>query len=466
MKRFLAAMMVLLLVVCFCTTALAADTTGKITVGTPVKGQTYTIYRLAELESFSGSSYSYKPTEQWAAFFTDRSEFTITDDGYLILADGVSLTAAQTEQLAKDARAYALGTGADAVDTKTAGDGDVVFEGLALGYYLLDSSLGTLCSLDTTDTEVTINEKNAEPSLNKLVQEDSDGSWGISNHADFYQTVNFKSTITAQAGAQKYVLHDVMTGLTLVEGSVAVAKADGTAVAASNYEVLTEDVDGESFRVVFQQSFCDTLTANEQLVVTYSAVLDENSTVAGDGNPNRTWLTYGDSGKTSEHVTVTYVYEFDIAKTDASGALLSGAEFALYPTATGGDRIGVVQEADGSYRLAKDGEVGQTIVVNGVTTITGLDGETTYYLEETKAPAGYNKLTARTPVVLEESSLKATVNDGAYTPKTGVQVVNKTGAALPETGGTGTAVFVAVGMLLVLGTGVLLVTKKRAGNME
>ena len=83
----------------------------------------------------------------------------------------------------------------------TATSTTVSFTGLKLGYYLVDSTLGTLCSLDTTNPSVTIQEKNVAPGNEKKVEEDSTGNYGEKNDADIGQTVKFQSTITAQAGA-------------------------------------------------------------------------------------------------------------------------------------------------------------------------------------------------------------------------------------------------------------------------
>ena len=113
----------------------------------------------------------------------------------------------------------------------------VTFEGLSLGYYLVDSSVGALCSLNTTAKEVEIQEKNGVPSVEKKVQEDSDDHWDKDNTADIGQTVNFQTTITAQAGAQNYVLHDKMDkGLTF-NNDINVKK-NGSVVDTSNYTLM------------------------------------------------------------------------------------------------------------------------------------------------------------------------------------------------------------------------------------
>ena len=122
--------------------------------------------------------------------------------------------------------------------------------------------------------------------------------------------------------------------------------------------------------------------------------------------------------------------------------------------------------SDGNYRRAGAGEEGVNIVVkDGKVRIIGFDNGT-YYLEEVVTPAGYNQLTARQKFIISGSNLDAVFNDGIFSTGSGVHVVNKSGTMLPETGGMGTVLFVSFGTLVVLGAGVLLVTKKRMGMIE
>lgn len=92
------------------------------------------------------------------------------------------------------------------------------FENLELGYYLVDSSLGALCSLNTTAPDAVIKDKNSKPDTEKKVEEDSTKEYGEKDDADIGQTVNFKTTISAKKGAENYILHDKMSkGLTFDE---------------------------------------------------------------------------------------------------------------------------------------------------------------------------------------------------------------------------------------------------------
>ena len=207
------------------TSGTSAATKGKITINSAVAGQTYKIYKLLELESYDKDKNlcSYKPASaKWENFFKTgegSSYVDINKNGYVTWKADVSTDKAA--ELAQKALAYAAENSITAADTKNATNNTVVFDNLALGYYLVESSVGALCGLTTTNNEVIIQEKNGVPSVEKKVQEDSTSAWGESNTADIGHTVNFKTTITAQPGAQNYVLHDKMdAGLTFTDGSV------------------------------------------------------------------------------------------------------------------------------------------------------------------------------------------------------------------------------------------------------
>ena len=132
------------------------------------------------------------------------------------------------------------------------------------------------------------------------------------------------------------------------------------------------------------------------------------------------------------------------------------------------DDVTPVLDANGNpvYRRARADEEGVEIeVVDGKVTVVGFDNGV-YYLEETAAPAGYNKLTARKEFTIADANLDSVFSGGIYSTGSGVHVVNKTGTMLPETGGVGTVIFVVLGTLAVLGAGVLLVTKKRMAMIQ
>lgn len=460
---------------------------GKITISDAVPGQTYTIYKILDLESYDATDpnnahYAYKVATEWSEFFKPGEKgaeyVTIDNAGYVTWKSGADVAA-----FAKEALAYAKDTPVVNKGSETCAQkaSMVEFESLDLGYYLVDSTVGALCSINTTNNEVTIKEKNGVPSVEKKVQEDSTSKWESSNTADIGQTVNFQTTITAQAGAQNYVLHDKMdAGLTFNESTVKVQRQVGSETAINvdtGYKVKINDL-GETtpnvctFHIEFDKTFCDGLQANEKIIITYSATLNENATVGTTGNKNKTWLKYGENTdlETTPGETTTKTYEIPVfkytEKTTGTQIGLPNAKFTLSKKEDGTDPIELVDITNGAkdgdkYRVAKTGETSITEITTPATgkfTIKGLDADT-YYLTETKQPDGYNKLSKAVKIVINKEG-EITVDDGA-TSTTLVEVENKTGSILPSTGGMGTTLFYIFGAILVVGSGVVLITKKR-----
>lgn len=451
-------------------TAFAEGETGSITINDAVDGQTYTLYQVLDLESYNASAeaYAYKATEAWSSFINSEAikgtYVEVDTQGYVTWK-----TDADAAAFAKLAQKYAKDNNITAQGTVTATETTVHFTQLDLGYYLVDTTLGTLCALDTTNPDVVMEEKNEVPVNVKTVEEDSTGNYGEKNDADIGQTVNFKSTITAQAGAENYVFHDIMSaGLTYT--GVTGITLNGTAVDAANYTVVTEGLtDRCTFEVRFTQAFCDTLKANDQIVISYTATLNENAVIAEDGNPNTSKVSYGDSSNTKytpDSQTKTYTWDVDVLKYTMNGGTekaLAGATFTLSKNRDGSNPIALVSEGNNVYRVAKTGETGTvteiTTDTTGKFTIKGLDSDI-YYLTETKAPAGYNMLAGPVTVVIGENGV---VNGTTEAPQgvNEVKVLNQTGAELPSTGGIGTTIFYVLGAALVIGAGVLLVTRRR-----
>ena len=475
-KRISCLLLALALILALSVTAFAAQegtlTGGSITINDAVPGQTYNAYQILYLESYNASSnaYAYKANSAWETWLKTQTSYVSFDaQGYVTWVEGADAAA-----FAKLAQVEAAKMTADATATApAAAEGatysTVKFENLKLGYYLIDTTLGTLCSLDTTNPDVVMEEKNEAPTNVKTVEEDSTGNYGEKNDADIGQTVNFKSTITAQAGAENYVFHDTMSaGLTYT--GVTGITLNGTAVDASNYTVVTEGLtDGCTFEVRFTQAFYDTLKANDQIVISYTATLNENAVIAGDGNPNTSKVSYGDSSNTKytpDSQTKTYTWDVDVFKYTMNGeaeTALAGATFTLSKNDDGSAPIALVSKGNNVYRVAKTGETGTVTEITtdstGKFTIQGLDADT-YYLTETAAPAGYNKLAGPVTIVIGENGV---VNGTTEAPQgvDEVKVLNQSGTELPSTGGMGTTIFYVLGSVLLVGAAILLITKKR-----
>ena len=472
-RKLASVLLALVMALALTATAFAAQegtlTGGSITINDAVSGQTYKVYQILYLEGYNptANAYAYKANSAWETWLKTQTAYVSIDaQGYVTWKDG-----ANAADFAKLAQVEAAKKTADVSETATTTT--VSFTGLKLGYYLVDTTLGTLCSLDTTNPSVTMEEKNEVPTNVKTVEEDSTGKYGEKNDADIGQTVKFKSTITAQAGAENYVFHDTMSaGLTYT--GVTGITLNGTTVDASNYTVTAPAADGDTFDVTFTQAFCDTLKANDQIVISYTATLNENAVIAGEGNPNTSKLSYGEisettgkpSSTTPPSTTKTYTWDVDVFKYTMNGeteTALAGATFTLSKNTNGSNPIALVSEGNNVYRVAKTGETGTvteiTTDTTGKFTIKGLDADT-YYLTETAAPAGYNKLAGPVTIVIGENGV---VNGTTEAPQgvDEVKVLNQSGTELPSTGGIGTTLFYVVGGVLVVGAAVLLVTKKR-----
>lgn len=235
------------------------------------------------------------------------------------------------------------------------------------------------------------------------------------------------------------------------------------------------------------------------IIVDYSAVLNQNAVVGLNGNENKVKLKYSNNpnqsgsgentptGETPEDKVIVFTYELDVTKVDGQDAnkKLAGAEFKLmnanktkYAIVENGKVTGWTENEKQGTVLTSDN--------NGLFTVTGLD-DNKYYLKETKAPDGYNTLKDPIEFVIQattannqewggsassaftklEIGLKNNKGEFEYTDGTtddgrvSMTVKNNKGSILPETGGIGTTIFYIVGVVLVLGAGVLLVTKKR-----
>lgn len=500
-KKIAAIMFAFMMVVSMSCNVKADDTTtattekGTITINNAVDGQTYTIYKLLDLESYdkTKNNYSYKPANGWESFIDQNTDYFIKNE-----YDGISWKANEgetTEQaqkrasaLAKKALEYAKDPSKSITcsDTKTAHSTTVTFSGLDLGYYLVDSSIGALCSLNTTNPSAEIKEKNGQPTVEKKVSSTDGNGYGDSNDVNIGDKVYFQTIITAQAGAQDYVLHDTMDEGFTFTNNIQV-KLNDSKVENQDYSIYlkgTENnktTDGCTFEIRFTKDFCDKLKENDKIYVTYTAMLNSKAFIGinnndASGNTNATKITYGANNKESvESKTQTYTYQIPVFKYTGIGKTpLAGATFSLFTTEMEGDVIKLVQKTGTQeYRLAIQGETGEKEVTEITTTDTGrfsIQGlkPGNYWLEETAAPKGYNKLKKRIKIAVGAHgaitidgnyNADGTVSGGNLEAEVGVE--NKSGTVLPSTGGAGTTMIYLVGAVLVLGSGVVLATKRR-----
>lgn len=344
----------------------------------------------------------------------------------------------------------------------------------------------------------------------KIVEGENRVNTGDYNIGD---TVTFELKATLPENYDNYknytlVFHDTMSaGLTLNVDSITPNwNGKPTNVTPNDYMISTEkNEDGCTLEVSFKNLKAGNtagLKAGDVITVTYTATLNANAVVGNPGNPNAMHLEFsrnpnddgdGETGKTPDKEVLVFTYELDTTKVDGQNpdTKLEGAEFRLFKGEAGQD--GKVAEANRQYVKITDGKVSgwtEAGVTEGAATLTsdedglfvisGLDAGT-YYLEETKAPTGYNLLADPIKVVITATikdndgvpgvenaleKLEITVGEKTEAGNASTGIVNTTvqnnkGATLPETGGIGTTIFYVVGGLLTVGAVVLLVTKKR-----
>ena len=480
-RKILSLVLALVMVMGLAATAFAEEggettTNGSITITNALGGETYNAYQILYLESYNAEEkiYAYKANPVWEEWLRTQTTYVSFDSqGYVTWVEGASAA-----DFAKAAKGQLSNKTADGHVTPTA-DGSATISNLKLGYYLVDSTVGALCELNTTKPSIKITDKNTKPTIEKKVQEDSDGNWGDVNDADIGQTVIFKSTISAKRGARNYVVHDKMDVALKFDSvtSITAGSKPLTEGAENDYTVVTTGLtDGCTFHIVFTQDYLDSITVDTDIVINYTAKLTRDA-VAGKGYVNDTWLDYGNKQHTEHDTTTTYTWKLPIYKYHKDGETpkaLAGAEFILYKGS---------EESNRDYAKVTDGKLtgwtktkaDATKLVSGddgMIAVEGLDADT-YYLEETKAPGGYNKLAG--PVKVEISH--TVTDEGAHmtnTLKLGetgaeverVEIENKSGTELPSTGGIGTTIFYVLGSVLVIGAAVLLVTKKRMSTKD
>lgn len=441
------------------------ETTGTLTINDVKENQTYKLYKILDLESFSGDNYSYKVAEGWEEFFStgegknyisinenNYAEWNATKDDatYRVFAQKALKYANNTETITP-VKTYPTSKGQTTI-TET---------GLALGYYLLDSSVGTLCSLSSSQPNVTIKEKNDVPAVQKSF---ADGE--TKNNANIGDIITFNTVVHVKKGAQNYELHDKMSkGLKLNE-QLNAENDKPVLVSKDNHEFLTYGTDftftetADGFTIKFTEGFLKNFEDKEYaLIVMYSATLTEEAVIGGTGNTNETYLKYGVSSESNHSTTTTYTFGIPVFKYTGDDTPLPGAEFIL--TTVKNDEstaLKFIQKND-KYRFDTTGATKLVSLANGHIDIEGIKAGT-YYLQETKAPKGYNLL--KNPVTIKIDSEGKIYVDNSTTANTGdVKVENKTGTVLPSTGGAGTTMIYLVGAVLVLGSGVVLVTKRR-----
>ena len=444
MKKIFALLIAMVMVLGMSTMVFAAGT-GSITITPPddvdtTQTITYNIYKVFDADG-NGSAISYKLV---SGKTTAPAGFTVDTAGNVTYS-GTSTTGGLTEADIAAIAAYVASDSPVATVTSTGG-ADAVATGLANGYYYITTTTGTVVTIDSTNPNATVDDKNIIPGVDKKItgasSYDTDGKKAL---AQVGTQVEFTATITVGKGQIGYEFNDTMTsGLTYVADSLTV-----TGIPAAGY---TATASGQSIKVEFDDDEIAKLAQGAEIVLTYKATITENA-LNDDPEKNTATISYGNNGQYTSEPSVTEVYnaQFTVTKQDGNNQPLAGAGF-------------VIANADNKYYKLDNGVVTWVDSIEdadehvsgaqgAVAAFTGL-ANGTYTLVEKTVPAGYNKAADQNFTVAEHDYTATNLKQTA-------KAINTAGSVLPSTGGIGTTIFYIIGAILVIGAGVVLLTRRR-----
>lgn len=500
MKKLITLLAVLTLALAMAVPAFAETTTTTYTITIKNGTGTYAAYQIFKGDLHDNTLSNIK----WGD--------NVTHDGQKVLGHPADKAKALTGEA--EAKAFASEV-AQYLTDPAAGTGTDSITGLAAGYYLIkntDVGTGEVFTdyiLQVVEN-VTVQPKSGKPTLDKQIRHNDNGEWGVVGDNQIGDTVEFRTitTVPIVSGYTEYtyVIHDEMSaGLTSNVHSnddvtIKVNDEDAKKLDKIYYTVTVDPENANKFTVtvdVLKAIEDGKMAAGDTLYTYYTGILNKNAAVYDVGKQdNKAYLEYSNNphdnkttNKTPEKVVYDWTFKMEVNKIDGeSKAPLSDAKFVLSkngncslgtigddgtPSNTT-DLIDLIENSDGSYTVAPAGYTGPVVKVMtaGKITINGLDDATVYYLYETKAPAGYNRLTAAVRFEITATygdagdnctSVTATVNNDVQS-SVSVNVRNNKGSTLPSTGGIGTTLFYVIGGGLMAVAAVLLVTKKRMNN--
>ena len=455
----------------FTSMAAASITINSKAIDGTTDNTSYTYYQILKADilydadnEIQSVSY-YVESEELADLIRNTGLFTVTKsaDGsrWIVEATSTSITAAEITSKFDDPKilSKAISTGSFSQNKVTEGETSTVkavANELSDGYYLIKSSLGTVLAVQTTGEKgVTINEKNDYPSLEKT-EDKVTASYGE------IITYTVDVTIPEHAAKEDIKVVDIMSeGLTPFDGEDAdnlidvTAKVGETELTGEN--AVTVSQDGNRIEITIPEAVV-AAKKGETVKLTYQAVLN-NKAVTNVAETNTAHLEYAHYTSIESQVEVK-AYDFVLTKVDGDNQFIpvtaGDAEFTLWDARGNQIPVSLKDSDTNTYRVLTGTETPTKIYAGGTenrhsATIEGLAAGT-YYLQEDKAPTGYNKLTERKEIKVEAG--ETGVN------KTNVQ--NKAGIQLPSTGGMGTVAFAVVGLIVMAGAAVTLIIKKRA----
>jgi len=528
-SRFMAVLMAMTMILSMSMTAFAAEAPkGTLTVNNTVAGKTLDLYQIFTATK-NGDNVAYTLNSAYEGFFqnkiTGASKLTgeaLSEKAYAYVKEQVGDDGSKGATFAKDILGWILSASgetktavesthstADTADTKT------VIDNLVYGYYVVyplgatdtstapgNETVKSVTSLvNVTDTTVTINMKSNYPTVVKKVNDKNADDVNIGDTVTYTLT----SKVPDMTGYTSYVFNfkdTLAKGLTFGSitsvkiGDVTInADTDGTK-AENTYTLTTKNNEDGTTEIKIEMNKFLASNANkagQEIKVTYTATLNKDAVTGFDPNTNKATVEYSnkpgtnEKGESEPSIVDVHTFDFTIYKyylkdqnNKEDKTALAKAEFELYKANTAGNaadtdaKINIVDEGKGVYRQATADEAKVTgftsakIVSDddGKVLVKGLEAGT-YYLRETKAPEGYNKLLSDIKVeikpVYDKTTGKLTsysvdytyngktTNGAAITNKTDspeVAVENKTGAQLPSTGSKGALMVTLAGIVL------------------
>lgn len=506
-KKLAAAMLTAIMMMTMTVTAFAA---GNCTLTVNVKsgegvpqqtleGQTINLYKLFDVtESKTGgtANYAYTVNDTYKSALASVLKIDENSTNETIVKAVTNLgesNNSKVQKFANDFTAYALQNSLAATTTSNK-LGDVTshtFSNLDAGYYLVYVTGGKeiQSSLVTVDKPTnTVDLKTEAPSIAKEADKTT---------VEIGQVVKYTVTgsIPDTTGYSEYVykIHDELStgldfvndengtaleaGATTVNVKVAFTDAGVTAVGTAPTTATLDKGNNRKMSLDLSTWVRDNqANKGKEFTVTYYAKVNKGAVVT---EKNKAQLEYGNKqGETttttpSEAKTPTYPLDI-LKKKSGTDEKLAGAKFSLYKTkddADKGQNAITVSGNKGNYVVDSTSSVTEFESVNDIAgkgynlRVNGL-AEGTYYLVETKAPDGFNKLTAPVVIKITKSS-DADVNnwtiskDNANEEDKIIDIENSTGSLLPSTGGAGVIVFAGVAILLVFGVAVSFIRDKR-----
>lgn len=378
---------------------------------------------------------------------------------------------------------------------------------LDYGYYLIvdttsvqgQDKAANASLLQVVGEDISINLKTDKPFVEKKVMEnvkwtDNGGyndvaDWNIGDDVPF-KVISSVPDITYY-DEYTMIFHDTLdAGFTLNADTISVKIGTVTLVEDTDYTVTQN---GQSFDVqIIDLKGILGIETGDSIVVDYTALLNTDAVIGLDGNENVVYLEYsnvpdstGSTGETSltgntpEDKVIVFTYGTEITKVDGAddSITLKGAEFVLKNS--DGSQYAIVE--NGLFAGWTTDKAKATKLItgdDGMIVVKGLD-DSTYLLEEVAAPAGYNAIIGDKAITIKattengdswdgvpSNALKGVAGDADADALVEVQVVNNKGAVLPETGGTGTVIFITVGFILAMIAVVFLVTRKKMSVYE